>query len=222
MDIHAIIFDCDGVLIDSERIIVDTHLQVLGELGLVYPRDVHISRFMGIHNRDYHAALAADAKARGIDWPEDVPARLRSRTWARYKTELQPTEGVAAFAERLSCPMAVASSSETESLNTKLRMTGLHGLFSPHIYSGDLVDHGKPAPDLFLYAARQLGTDPARCLVIEDSPNGVKAGRAAGMTVVGFTGGGHVDAGLEARLGEAGAHMMAASFKDLGARLARR
>ncbi|MGB3624828.1 MAG: HAD family hydrolase [Henriciella sp.] len=220
MNFDAVIFDCDGVIIDSERIIVDTHLQLLGELGLAYPRDVHISRFMGIHNRDYHAALAADAKAQGLDWPEDVPARLRARTWARYETELQPIEGVADFAGRLACPMAVASSSETASLDIKLRMTGLHDLFAPHIYSGDLVEHGKPAPDLFLHAARQLETDPTQCLVIEDSPNGVKAGRAAGMTVIGFTGGGHADAGLAARLDEAGAHIVSTSFEDVEARLA--
>lgn len=221
MTFEAVIFDCDGVLIDSEKIIVEVHLNSLAAFGLVYERDDYINRYMGIPNRDYRVQLQADAAARNIDWPEDAFPRMRETVWARYRAELSAIDGVAGFAEGLERPMAVASSSETASLDIKLKMTGLYELFAPHIYSGDLVEHGKPAPDLFLHAAQKLGTDPARCLVIEDSPNGVKAGRAAGMTVFGFTGGGHADDGLAARLSEAGAHDVCASFAQIEDRIKR-
>ncbi|MEK7266175.1 MAG: HAD-IA family hydrolase, partial [Pseudomonadota bacterium] len=107
--------------------------------------------------------------------------------------------------------IAVASSSRAHFLKGKLERMGLYDLAAPHVYSADLVAHGKPAPDIFIYAAEQIGAFPARCLVLEDSVNGVKAGLAAGMTVWGFTGGGHCYEGYGARLAEAGAARIVAS-----------
>lgn len=97
-------------------------------------------------------------------------------------------------------------------LKSKLERTGLYDLAAPHVYSADLVDHGKPAPDIFLYTAQKLDVDPARCLVLEDSENGVKSGVAAGMTVWGFLGGGHIFDGHGDRLQGAGAAALATDF----------
>lgn len=128
-------------------------------------------------------------------------------------------EGVEALASRLEGPKAVASSGRVEKLASKLRMTGLYDLFAPHIYSAEQVGIGKPAPDLFLLAAKSIGCPPETCVVIEDSLNGVQAGVAAGMTVWGFTGGGHADDGLADRLRGAGAHAVFANFTEIAAQL---
>ena len=216
----ALIFDCDGVLVDSETIAIATERELLAGWGLEYEFEPYVSRFVGLHNRDFHAALAADAVANGRPLPHDFAEQMQMRIWQRFETELQAIEGVleasAAFARR----QAVASSSEAGKLDRKLMLTGLFETFAPHIYSADLVANGKPAPDLFLHAAGALGTAPERCLVIEDSVNGVRAALAAGMTAWGFTGGGHADAGLAGRLADAGAQSVFASHRDVARALA--
>ena len=111
---------------------------------------------------------------------------------------------------------AVASSSGIDGLHEKLKLTGLHHLFSPHIYSGQQVERGKPAPDLFLFAAARLDRAPEDCLVIEDSVNGIRAAVSAGMEAWGFTGGGHADADLEGRLIHAGAQKVVSNYDELG------
>ena len=218
----AVIFDCDGVLVDSEIIAIAVEREHLSGWGLVYDNETYISRFVGLHNRDYHAALRVDADARGIVLPTDFPGIIQAAIWARFEAELTAIEGALELAGNFAGAVAVASSSEQDKLHRKLEMTGLAGAFGKHVYSSDLVTNGKPAPDLFLYAASRLGADPARCLVIEDSENGVKAGRAAGMTVYGFTGGAHAEPGLARRLSQAGAHAVAGSFAEIGKRLGRR
>lgn len=129
--------------------------------------------------------------------------------------------GCAAAVSALDLPRAVASSSGADFLREKLRLTGLLGAFDPHVYSADLVARAKPHPDIFLHAARQLDIDPTRCLAIEDSVNGVRAALAAGMTVWGFAGGGHVDAYGAARLAEAGAHEVVNTWAEAAERFAR-
>ncbi|WP_018149558.1 HAD family hydrolase [Henriciella marina] len=214
---QAIIFDCDGVLVDSEIIAIAVEREYLGGRGLVYDDETYISRFVGLHNRDYHAALRADASDRGIALPADFPAIIQAAIWTRFTSELRAIRGAVELAAAFHGPVAVASSSEQDKLHRKLEMTGLAPAFGHHIYSADLVEHGKPAPDLFLYAAERLGTAPDTCLIIEDSENGVRAGRSAGMQTVGFTGGAHADAGLRERLEAAGAHHVAASFAEIAA-----
>lgn len=216
MAIDAIIFDCDGVLVDSEVIAIAVEREHLSGWGLVYDNQTYITRFVGLHNRDYHAALRVDAGERGIRLPADFPDIIQAAIWARFEKELRAIEGALDLAAGFDGPVAVASSSEEGKLHRKLEMTGLAEAFGPHVYSADRVANGKPAPDLFLHAAHQLGKDPASCLVIEDSENGVKAGRAAGMTVWGFTGGAHAEAGLADRLSGAGAHAVAGSFAEIG------
>ena len=212
---EAIIFDCDGVLVDSEVIAIAVEREHLSGWGLVYDNEEYLSRFVGLHNRDYHAALRQDAHDRRIDLPDNFPAIIQAAIWTRFEAELSAINGALDLATSFGGPVAVASSSEQDKLHRKLGLTGLAPAFGAHVYSADLVANGKPAPDLFLYAADKLRTPPARCLVIEDSENGVRAGRAAGMTVAGFTGGAHADRGLAARLEAAGAHMIAASFSEI-------
>lgn len=212
---QAIIFDCDGVLVDSEIIAIAVEREHLGGWGLFYDDETYISRFVGLHNRDYHAALRVDARDRGIALPADFPAIIQAAIWTRFTAELRAIDGALALATGFDGPIAVASSSEQDKLHRKLEMTGLASAFGDHVYSSDLVEHGKPAPDLFLYAADKLGARPDSCLVIEDSENGVRAGRSAGMKTVGFTGGAHADAGLQERLEAAGAHHVAASFAEI-------
>lgn len=215
----ALIFDCDGVLVDSEVIAIQCEREMLSGWGLEYDFETFISRFVGLHNRDFHIALAADAQAAGLTLPEDFGTRLHANNWVRYEAELTAIDGVLDVVAAFRGLKAVASSSEADKLVRKLEITGLHETFVPHIYSSDLVTHGKPAPDLFLLVADRIAAPPARCLVIEDSVNGIRAALAAGMTAWGFTGGGHADAGLAGRLSEAGAHRVFGSHRDIASAL---
>lgn len=214
------IFDCDGVLVDSEVIYLETERACLAEIGLVYEDDVYRDRFIGLTDVDYFATLRRDYAAQGLgSFPPDYGEVMDVRTAERMWTELQPVTGVAAHLEMLSGKLAVASSSNITSLFRKLRMTGLERFFGGHIYSGEQVAQGKPAPDLFLFAAARLGEAPQDCRVIEDSVNGVRAGCAAGMEVWGFAGGSHANAALPQRLLDAGASGVFQSFHQMSAHL---
>ena len=213
---QAIIFDNDGVLVDSEVIHVQCERELLAEIGLDYAYEDYMSRFVGMPTPAFLKALAVDHEARlGAPFPEDFHDRLKDRVWPRIDAELQPLPGIPELLDAFGGAIAVASSAHLLRLRHKLTWTGMLDWFEPHIYSADVVEHGKPAPDLFLHAASQLGIAPERCLVIEDSVNGVKAGRAAGMQVIGFTGGGHADPGLGARLEAAGAHAVVAGHDEV-------
>lgn len=214
-EFEALIFDCDGVLVDSEAIGIKVERQLLAGWGLNYDFETFVSRFVGLHNRDFYAALRADAVANGRPLPDDFPEVLQKTIWQKFETELTAIHGVHDVAAAFAGPQAVASSSEADKLVRKLSITGLHDTFAPHIYSSDLVRNGKPAPDLFLHTAREIGVQPERCVVIEDSVNGIRAALAAGMTAWGFTGGGHADAGLGGRLRAAGAHRVFSSHPEI-------
>jgi HAD superfamily hydrolase (TIGR01509 family) len=125
---------------------------------------------------------------------------MKERYAAAMETRLAAIAGVHAAVDAVRGLKAVASSSTTKGLEKKLRLTNLWDRFAPHVYSADHVTHSKPAPDLFLLAARELGVQPKHCLVIEDSVNGVAAAHAAGMRVWGFMGGGHMDEHSRQRL----------------------
>ena len=210
----AIIFDCDGVLVDSEQITIELEVELLARLGLHYTAEKFAKRFIGMMDRDFHEHIKRDyATLNKGPLPADFSATMEAEKWQRFRAELKPVPGIAEFVDGLDCPMAVGSSSTIWELDEKLHLTGLQDRFAPHIYSGELVENGKPAPDLFLLAAARLDQHPAECLVIEDSLNGVRAGLAAGMTVWGFAGGAHADAGLADRLTGAGAQ---AVFADYG------
>lgn len=199
---------------------LEVELAVLREQGLTFDRTDYINRFMGLSYEAFHDVMDAEAEkqiGRRISDAirEDLAARLRQTMIARLTAI--PGAGEMVAATRL--PKAVASSSTREGLERKLKQVGLWDHFAPHVYSAGHVASAKPAPDLFLHAAAALGVVPADCLVIEDSVNGVLAGRAAGMTVWGFLGGGHVHDGLSARLTDAGAERIVADWPEAARQL---
>ena len=211
-----LIFDCDGVLVDSELVALEVLSAMMTEYGR--PMDVAACRdaFMGQHNDDIIRGIEARI---GRALPGEGP-RMRQRMLARLERELKPVPGTAALLGRLEGPRCVASSSDRARIGLTLRWTGLDRFFGEHIFSGMDVACGKPAPDLFLHAAASMGVAPADCLVIEDSVAGVVAGVAAGMRVIGFTGGSHTDPGHAERLRAAGAQAVVADMIDLAAVLA--
>lgn len=221
MTYDAVIFDCDGVLVDSEILGLDDCAAYLKGHGLDWsPADL-VRLFTGLRDDVFSARLSeAYRSVNACDPPPDFFDGLIEQRRKR-RDELRPVAGAAAALQRITLAKAVASSSRAVFLESKLKRTGLWEHVAPHVYSGERVAHGKPAPDIFLYAAERLGADPARCLAVEDSANGVLAARAAGMTVCGFLGGLHCFEGHGSRLESAGAHWTAASFAallaDLGA-----
>ncbi len=184
--VGLVIFDCDGVLIDSEVLACRTAAETLAEFGFAITLDEYLA-FVGRSARDIRAML----EARFGPLPAELSTTERARLFQRFEAELRPMPGAQAAVAGLALPVCVASSSDHDRLRLTLALTGLHGLFAPAIFSATEVARGKPAPDLFLHAAGRMGVAPAACLVIEDSPAGVAAAVAAGMWAVGFTGGSH-------------------------------
>jgi len=213
--IQAVIFDCDGVLVDSEVLALEVELAMLAEQGLSFERDDYVTRFMGLSYQTFHDRIDEEAQKR-IGRP--VSDRFRSELATRLRQTMiaRLTEVPGANAAVAATPVlkAVASSSTKEGLERKLRQVGLWSYFEPHVYSADHVANAKPAPDLFLHAAEKLGVRPQDCLVLEDSVNGVIAGRAAGMRVWGFLGGGHVHGRLGERLTATGAERLVKDWPE--------
>lgn len=219
-ELAAVIFDCDGVLVDSEVIHIAAELELLAHLGLVYERATYLTRFVGLSNADFHAALRSDyAELTGDEFPSNFDSQLDQMIWPRIEAELEAIDGVADLVRGFGGKVAVGSSSPYQKLLKKLEIAGLQSLFAPHIYSADHVKAGKPAPDLFLHTAAQLDVDPRRCLVVEDSVHGVLAAIAAGMTPIGFVGGKHCDVGLEQRLLANGAEVVVTHHSQIVALL---
>lgn len=200
----AVIFDCDGVLVDSEVIALKVEMEMLAEQGLTFERSDYVNRFMGLSTDAFHAAIDDEAQQR-LGRPIAEAVRQSERLRAVMVAELTQVPGAVDAVGGLTLPKAIASSGSVGGLERKLKRTGLWDHFAPHVYGADHVANAKPAPDLFLHAAAALGVMPADCLVLEDSVNGVIGARTAGMTVWGFLGGGHADDGLGARLVQAGA-----------------
>lgn len=199
-----IIFDCDGVLIDSEIIANRVYPEVLTGFGLQVTA-ADMDRFTGMTDTATFAILEREF---GRKLPDDHAERLAAALKDAYTRELTAISGVVDVIAELAIPYCVASSSTPDKLRFGLDCVGLHRYFAPHVFSAAMVARGKPAPDLFLYAADQMRARPEACLVIEDSVAGVKAARAAGMTVFGFCGGGHCGPDHGARLlAEGAAHV---------------
>ena len=216
---RAIIFDCDGVLVDSEKLALEVELEVLAELGLTFDRGDYVLRFMGLSTDAFHAAIDEEAQRR---LGRSIAAEVRGSERLRQVMIAHLTEvpGALEAIAGVTLPKAIASSGSRAGLERKLKQTGLWEHFAPHVYSADHVIHAKPAPDLFLHAAAALGMAPADCLVLEDSVNGVIAAKAAGMTVWGFLGGGHAHDGLGARLLSAGAARLVRDWPEAAKLLA--
>ena len=222
MSFEAVIFDCDGVLVDSEVLAIGGERMALSEMGLDYSPADYVRRFVGLHDGAFFDQLKADYRtAFSANAPDDFEERVlggRRKEMGALQI-IADADAAMRSARAHTRHVAVASSSRAHYLKSKLERMGLYDLAAPHVYSADLVEHGKPAPDIFLYTAQKLGIAPARCLVLEDSENGVRAGCAAGMIVWGFTGGGHCFEGHAERLLAAGAERVVASFADFIAAL---
>ncbi|MCZ8374362.1 MAG: HAD family phosphatase [Beijerinckiaceae bacterium] len=199
---HAIIYDCDGTLIDSEHIAGSVCAEALSSIGYPITMEAFNSRFNGIPVAATWAMLRAEI---GRPLPEGFNEAINAEIYRRMALELKPIEGVAEAIATIGGNRAVASSTSLEPLWRNLRKTGLADLFEPHIYSATQVARGKPAPDVFLYAASQIGVDPHQAVVIEDSVAGVMAARRAGMRVIGFSGASNGIVDLQDRLAQAGA-----------------
>ncbi|WP_420562460.1 HAD family hydrolase [Thalassobaculum sp.] len=216
----ALIFDCDGVLVDSEAIVMRIEQAAIAEAGLSYSPQDYATKFTGLSYDDFFAALDAEHRTRfGQPLERALYERIKDDSVAAMERELEAVPGIADLVAVVTVPTAVASSSFPDSLVMKLRKTGLYGRFAPHIYSTKLVANGKPAPDIFLYAADKLGVPARDCVVLEDSVNGIRAAVQAGMTPWGFTGAGHADPDLAARLTAAGAKTVFDSHAAIALRL---
>ncbi len=206
-----LIFDCDGVLVDSEGLSCQLDAELLTEFGVPYTAEDVAREFIGVSLKDQIARIKGE---HGITLPADFSERLNRRLFARFETDLKPIEGVREAILALPVPRCVASSSVPERIALSLRVTGLSDLFD-HIFSATQVPRGKPAPDLFLHAAAQMGVGAEECVVIEDSTAGVQAAVAAGMRIIGFTGGGHCGPEHGAKLRSAGASVVIDRMADL-------
>ena len=209
-----LIYDCDGVLVDSETIACTALAEVMTGLGHTMTAADVMREFGGRRLAD---VLRRAEALLGRPIPADVGERAGRDLLARFRRELRPVDGAASAVQALPYRRCVASSSTPERLHLSLEVTGLAPLFAPHVYSADEVAHGKPAPDLFLYAAARCGADPADAIVIEDSLPGIAAARAAGMIAIGFAGAGHDVAELAAELAHGGADGIVTRMADLPA-----
>ena len=219
--IRAVIFDCDGVLVDSEVLALEVELAILAEQGLNFEREDYVTRFMGLSYQAFHDVIDVEAQKRlGRSISDTIRAELATRLRQTMIARLTEVPGANEAVAGVALLKAVASSSTKEGLERKLRQVGLWPHFEPHVYSADHVAQAKPAPDLFLHAAQALGVSPSECLVLEDSVNGVIAARRAGMRVWGFLGGGHAHDGLGARLLAAGAERLVQGWQDAAPLLA--
>lgn len=183
------IFDCDGVLVDSEVISARMLIASLGSVG-VFVDDTHFrTHFLG---RSFPKVVAEVQAQNGIVLPDDFESMYRANLLKAFEKELLPMAGVTGVLETLAVSSCIATSSSPPRVKRSLELTGMHSFFEGHVFTSSEVANGKPAPDLFFHAARQMGVAPENCLVIEDSVLGIKAAIAANMRVLHFTGGSHI------------------------------
>jgi HAD superfamily hydrolase (TIGR01509 family) len=204
-----LVFDCDGVLVDSETIACRVDAELFTSLGFPLSFEEIRRDFVGVSA----STMCREIEARfGRRLPADMPQRLLQGALDAFETELRAIPRVAQAVGALGGARCVASSSSPPRIRRSLELAGLLDLFAPHLFSATMVRNGKPAPDLFLHAAAEMGAAPESCVVIEDSVPGVAAARAAGMRVLGFVGGGHCVDGHGERLRALGAD---AIFDDM-------
>ncbi|MEI9420237.1 HAD family phosphatase [Mesorhizobium sp. Cs1299R1N1] len=215
---RLIIFDCDGVLVDSEPLAAKAYERVYDKHGMPGVHGGIIAQCVGMKQADIIVRIK---ELTGHQFPATADGDIWAETKALFSQELKPTPGITAFLETLEGGSCVASSSSVERINHSLAITGLARFFGDAIYSSSMVKNGKPAPDIFLFAAAKMGANPADCIVIEDSPFGIQGAVAAGMTAIGYIGGGHTYAEHAARLTAAGADFICADWHEVSRQLAR-
>jgi HAD superfamily hydrolase (TIGR01509 family) len=207
--VDLIIFDCDGVLVDSEVISSHAHAETLTRHGYPITAEQMLVRFLGVSDREARLTIEAEL---GRSLPGDFEAQMKQAALRRYADDLRTIPYVSDAIAAIALPKCVASSSTPEKIRHGLTCAGLYDILAPHIFSATQVARGKPAPDLFLFAAERMNAAPEQCIVIEDSVPGVTGARAAGMVVLGFCGGSHCAPGHAEMLRGAGA---AATFDDM-------
>lgn len=204
-----VIFDCDGVLIDSEIISARMLIAELALKGVEIDLDYVARNFLG---RSYPTVMETLRREFSLSLPPEFEEQYRARLLKAFEAELKVMPGAAEVIRNLSVPYCIATSSSPPRVAKSLQMVGLGDLAGPALFTSTMVARGKPAPDLFLYAAEKMGVAPERCLVIEDSLTGVRAGIAAGMTVWRFTGGSHLAGRVLLQPEDATADKLFASF----------
>ncbi|MBN9671945.1 HAD family hydrolase [Labrenzia aggregata] len=209
--IDLVIFDCDGVLIDSEVISARMLVEELAKRQVHITMDYVAHHFLG---RSYPIVLQQIREEFGVHLPPEFETEYRANLLAAFENDLRAIPGVKDVIDTLACDYCLATSSSPPRLARSLEIAGLTEKFSGRTTTASEVRHGKPAPDLFLLAAEKHGSDPANCLVIEDSENGIKAGLAAGMRVWRFTGGSHLKHLANTPDAAAGAAQVFASFGE--------
>lgn len=182
--LNLVIFDCDGVLVDSERLAVRTEAEILSSLGWPLTQADIVEQFVG-RSAAYMREKVEEHLGRSVDWEKEFEARYR----LVFEQELRPVEGIVGALRDISAPTCVASSGTHAKIRFSLGLTGLLKHFGDRIFSVQDVTRGKPAPDLFLHAAQRMGASPEDCAVVEDSPSGIEAALAAGMRAFAFSGG---------------------------------
>jgi HAD superfamily hydrolase (TIGR01509 family) len=193
-----VIFDCDGVLVDSEPLSVRVLVRALNRQGIDMAEEEAYGHFLG---RSMATMTRILHEEYGFQTGPEFLADMRHDLYGLFKTDLQPIPGIAEALDGLEVSRCVASSSNPDRIRLSLTITGLIDKLEPHIFSATMVKNGKPAPDLFLHAASHMGIEPGNCIVVEDSPAGIEAAHRAGMTVFAFTGGSHASApGYRARV----------------------
>jgi HAD superfamily hydrolase (TIGR01509 family) len=184
--VDLVILDCDGVLVDSEVLAVEVDKRILAELGWHLTTEEIVERFVGKSSATFTAEVRAHL---GRPLADDWDAPYAHWYTDAFEAHLRPVAGIEDALDRIATPTCVASSGGHPKIRANLGLTGLLPRFDGRILSATEVEHGKPAPDLFLLAAARMGVDPARCVVVEDSPYGVQGARAAGMRALGYAGG---------------------------------
>ncbi|MFF2328742.1 MULTISPECIES: HAD family hydrolase [unclassified Streptomyces] len=183
--LELVIFDCDGVLVDSEPLAVRIHVELGAEFGWPLTADEIVEKFVGRSAASNSKLIDARLPGRSAAWQQ----RYEQLHHAAIDAELVAVDGIHEALAALTLPTCVASSGSHDKMRHTLGHTGLHSHFEGRIFSASEVTHGKPAPDLFLHAARRMGVEPAACVVVEDSKYGIQAARSAGMRSLGYAGG---------------------------------
>lgn len=211
-----LILDCDGVLVDSEVIAAEVEAQAYRAVGFATTPHEMAARFAGLTGREIMAAVEQEL---GRPLPPDFHQHTEAEIDRRLAAEVQPIAGAVPFVHALTHPACVCSNSSPGRVEVSLRRIGLWETLAGHVFSAAEVARPKPAPDVFLHAAARMNASPERCLVIEDSAAGVSGAVAAGMAVIGFTGGAHITPGHDARLRQAGAMAVTPNYAALAASL---